>query len=79
MVEGEELGLTTRSLPPIRTYRPHGQADRRLEFPGSCQEKTGRSPRGWDADYIEHLGRSFETQTYVYEQAVRPSRVGIGN
>ncbi len=26
-------------------------------------------------DYIEHLGRSFETQTHVYEQAVRLRRV----
>lgn len=24
----------------------------------------------WDADYVDFLGRSFEWQTWVYEQAV---------
>ena len=43
----------------------------RLEFPGKCEDKTGASARGFSSEYKEFLAKSFETQTYVYEQAVR--------
>jgi len=43
----------------------------RLEFPGKCSDKTGASARGFSSEYKEFLAKSFETQTYVYEQAVR--------
>jgi hypothetical protein len=43
---------------------------RRLAFPGDCSKKTGADPSEWDADYVDHLGASFEWQTWVYEQAV---------
>jgi hypothetical protein len=42
----------------------------RLQFPGDCSQKSGSDPSKFSADYIEHLGRSFEAQTWVYEQAV---------
>ncbi len=42
----------------------------RLQFPGDCSGKTGGNPSVFNADYIDHLARSFEAQTYVYEQAV---------
>jgi hypothetical protein len=47
-------------------------SDDRLEFPGKCSDKTGASARGFSSEYKEFLAKSFETQTYVYEQAVRP-------
>lgn len=40
-----------------------------LQFPGVCAEKTGANPSGFKADYIDHLARSFEAQTWVYEKA----------
>jgi hypothetical protein len=45
----------------------------RLEFPGSCKGKTGADPTKLDSDYVDFLAKSFETQTWVYEQAVSPS------
>jgi len=48
-----------------------GYSDNRLEFPGKCSDKTGASAKGFSSDYKEFLAKSFETQTYVYEQAVR--------
>lgn len=36
---------------------------------GNCKERTG-DPKTWPAAYTKHLARSFETQTWVYEQAV---------
>lgn len=41
-----------------------------MTFPGDCSEKTGKDISRWSSDYRDHLARSFETQTYVYEQAV---------
>ena len=35
---------------------------------GNCDGKTG-SAASFSADYTDYLARSFETQTYVYEQA----------
>jgi glucan 1,3-beta-glucosidase len=43
----------------------------RLEFPGQCSDKTGISAKGFSSEYKEFLAKSFETQTNVYEQAVR--------
>lgn len=45
--------------------------DARLEFPGNCKDKTGANPSRFNSEYKEFLARSFETQTYVFEQAVR--------
>lgn len=39
---------------------------------GNCSEFTGL-PLTWSKEYLEYLGRSFETQTWVYEQAVSAS------
>jgi hypothetical protein len=50
-----------------------GWADDRLEFPGKCEDKTGADPRKFSSEYKDFLAKSFETQTWVYEQAVRPS------
>ncbi|EIW68772.1 hypothetical protein TREMEDRAFT_31815, partial [Tremella mesenterica DSM 1558] len=41
-----------------------------LTFPGDCSTKTGSDPSKWDNDYVDHLARSFEAQTWVYEKAV---------
>lgn len=41
----------------------------RLSFPGNCATKTGPSTSSWDADYIAFLRKSFEMQTWVFEQA----------
>lgn len=35
---------------------------------GSCHRRTG-DPAVFDQDYVNYLAMSFETQTYVYEQA----------
>ena len=62
-------------LEKTRTCSPSfaGSADDRIEFPGECNTKTGADPSKWDAEYTEHLARSFEAQTYVYES----SAVGV--
>jgi hypothetical protein len=43
----------------------------RLDFPGNCKGKTGADPTKLDSEYVDFLARSFETQTWVYEKAVR--------
>ncbi|WVR04560.1 hypothetical protein IAU60_001567 [Kwoniella sp. DSM 27419] len=40
-----------------------------LEYPGDCAVKTGADPGKFSAEYVDYLARSFETQTWVYEQA----------
>ncbi|KAL0240335.1 hypothetical protein I308_106585 [Cryptococcus tetragattii IND107] len=40
-----------------------------LRYPGDCGGKTGADPRKFSAEYVEYLAKSFETQTWVYEQA----------
>ncbi|ADV24619.1 glucan 1,3-beta-glucosidase, putative [Cryptococcus gattii WM276] len=40
-----------------------------LRYPGDCGDKTGADPSKFSAEYIEYLAKSFETQTWVYEQA----------
>lgn len=40
-----------------------------LTFKGDCSTKTGPDGSEFGADYTDHLAQSFETQTYVYEQA----------
>lgn len=42
----------------------------RLQYPGDCGGKTGADPSKFSAVYVEYLAKSFETQTWVYEQAV---------
>ena len=49
--------------------------DDRLEYKGDCGVKTGPDGSKFKADYTEHLARSFETQTWVYEQASGMSQV----
>jgi hypothetical protein len=44
---------------------------KRLAFPGNCKDKTGSDPKKFSSEYKDFLGKSFETQTWVYEQAVR--------
>ncbi|ORX34435.1 putative glucan 1,3-beta-glucosidase [Kockovaella imperatae] len=41
----------------------------KIRFTGDCVTHTGSDPSKWSSDYIEFLGRAFETQTYVYEKA----------
>ncbi|KAK4686576.1 glucan 1,3-beta-glucosidase, partial [Tremellales sp. Uapishka_1] len=41
----------------------------KLQFPGDCSGKSGADPSVFTAEYIDHLARSFEYQTYVYEKA----------
>ena len=40
-----------------------------LTFKGDCSIKTGADGSKFGAEYIDHLLQSFETQTWVYEQA----------
>ncbi|XAO27876.1 hypothetical protein I312_106740 [Cryptococcus bacillisporus CA1280] len=40
-----------------------------LQYPGDCGGKTGADPSKFSAVYVEYLAKSFETQTWVYEQA----------
>nr|XP_018265588.1 glucan 1,3-beta-glucosidase [Kwoniella dejecticola CBS 10117]OBR87746.1 glucan 1,3-beta-glucosidase [Kwoniella dejecticola CBS 10117] len=40
-----------------------------LQFPGDCSAKTGSDPSKFSAEYVDYLARSFEIQTWVYEQA----------
>ncbi|WVQ97964.1 hypothetical protein IAU59_005084 [Kwoniella sp. CBS 9459] len=40
-----------------------------LEFPGDCSVKTGSDPSKFSAEYVDYLAKSFEVQTWVYEQA----------
>ncbi|OWT39517.1 glucan 1,3-beta-glucosidase [Cryptococcus neoformans Bt1] len=40
-----------------------------LQYPGNCDGKTGTDPSKFSAEYVEYLAKSFETQTWVYEQA----------
>ncbi|WWC67848.1 uncharacterized protein I206_101765 [Kwoniella pini CBS 10737] len=40
-----------------------------LQFPGDCSAKTGSDPSKFSAEYVEYLARSFEVQSWVYEQA----------
>ncbi|AAW43031.2 glucan 1,3-beta-glucosidase, putative [Cryptococcus deneoformans JEC21] len=40
-----------------------------LQYPGNCDGKTGADPSKFSAEYVEYLAKSFETQTWVYEQA----------
>jgi hypothetical protein len=78
MVEEEERDGIIPSLQLIRTSSPNAlhfpnqeiDSDNRLEFPGKCSDKTGISAKGFSSEYKEFLAKSFETQTYVYEQAV---------
>jgi hypothetical protein len=72
MAEAEELDGIIPSPQLIRTSPSKAQTDDRLEFPGKCEDKTGISANGFSSEYKEFLAKSFETQTYVYEQAVRP-------
>ena len=46
---------------------------RRLAFPGNCKDKTGPDAKKFSSEYKDFLGKSFETQTWVYEQAVSAS------
>jgi len=81
MAEEEEQDGIIPSLQLIRTSSPDAlhfrnqdiDSDDRLEFPGKCSDKTGASARGFSSEYKEFLAKSFETQTSVYEQAVRLS------
>jgi len=57
------MGLLRMSAVALAAYG-------RLQYRGDCTGKTGSTPSGFDAEYIDHLARSFETQTWVYEQAV---------
>ncbi|WVN89435.1 uncharacterized protein L203_104658 [Cryptococcus depauperatus CBS 7841] len=41
-----------------------------LEYPGNCDGKTGSDPSKFTSEYVDFLAKSFETQTWVYEQAV---------
>lgn len=50
-----------------------GAEEDRLPFPGNCRDKTGPGTSRFSSDYKDFLARSFETQTYVYEQAVSTS------
>lgn len=40
-----------------------------LPFKGDCSIKTGADGSKFGAEYTDHLLKSFETQTWVYEQA----------
>ncbi|WWC86985.1 uncharacterized protein L201_001866 [Kwoniella dendrophila CBS 6074] len=40
-----------------------------LQYPGDCNAKTGADPSKFSAEYVDYLARSFEIQTWVYEQA----------
>ncbi|ODN80420.1 hypothetical protein L202_02669 [Cryptococcus amylolentus CBS 6039] len=40
-----------------------------LEYPGDCSAKTGADPSGFSDEYVQYLAKSFEVQTWVYEQA----------
>ena len=40
-----------------------------LTFKGDCSIKTGADGSKFGAEYTDHLLQSFETQTWVYEQA----------
>ncbi|WVQ84126.1 hypothetical protein IAT38_006271 [Cryptococcus sp. DSM 104549] len=40
-----------------------------LQYPGDCSVKTGSDPSKFSAKYVDYLAKSFETQTWVYEQA----------
>ncbi|OCF58914.1 glucan 1,3-beta-glucosidase [Kwoniella mangroviensis CBS 10435] len=40
-----------------------------LQFPGDCSAKTGSDPSKFSAEYVDYLARSFEIQSWVYEQA----------
>jgi len=72
MGQYSNLRRSVRPLPmPISISEQDGHSDNRLEFPGKCSDKTGASAKGFSSDYKEFLAKSFETQTYVYEQAVR--------
>jgi hypothetical protein len=79
MVEEEEQDGTIPSPQSIRTSSSNAlrlqnqetDSNDRLEFPGKCEDKTGISAKGFSSEYKEFLAKSFETQTYVYEQAVR--------
>nr|ODN93762.1 glucan 1,3-beta-glucosidase [Cryptococcus depauperatus CBS 7855] len=38
-------------------------------YPGNCDGKTGSDPSKFTSEYVDFLAKSFETQTWVYEQA----------
>ncbi|WVQ74069.1 hypothetical protein IAR50_003652 [Cryptococcus sp. DSM 104548] len=40
-----------------------------LEYPGDCSVKTGADPSHFSNEYVQYLAKSFEVQTWVYEQA----------
>ncbi|TYJ56318.1 hypothetical protein B9479_003010 [Cryptococcus floricola] len=40
-----------------------------LEYPGDCSVKTGTDPSKFSNEYVQYLAKSFEVQTWVYEQA----------
>jgi hypothetical protein len=60
------VGILFRLLNSI----PQWVLTHRLRFPGDCAQKTGKDMSRFSQDYRDHLAKSFETQTYVYEQAV---------
>ena len=41
----------------------------RLQYKGDCSLKSGADGSAFGVDYVDHLARSFETQTWIYEQA----------
>jgi hypothetical protein len=73
------VGLDNRSVSDfviVRRNPEFKQADmvmlwisrRPTNLTGNCKGKTG-SAADFSDDYLDYLGRSFETQTWVYEQA----------
>ncbi|KAL7421938.1 hypothetical protein Q5752_003710 [Cryptotrichosporon argae] len=37
-----------------------------LLYPGDCGAKSGADPASWTQEYVDHLGRSFEAQTWIF-------------
>ena len=74
MEEEEAQDGTTPSPLSLRTSRCCSEISQklmeRLAFPGNCKDKTGPDAKKFSSEYKDFLGKSFETQTWVYEQAV---------
>lgn len=75
MGEALELDGTTPSTrppseDPPRLFEPGKAAalTDRLGFAGDCSVKTGPDGSTFGSEYFDHLARSFETQTWVYER-----------
>jgi glucan 1,3-beta-glucosidase len=68
---GARYDNTLKNVTPfVRFSKGHELILPRVTFPASCSEKTGSDPTRFSAEYTEFLRKSFETQTWVYEQAV---------